>query len=188
MEFRTGYGAAWLDLLSTRLGRYSGRHTEQLDDVGALRRWLSEHDLLPAGRIAPADVDRAQALRESLHALAAATVAGRRPPAADVERVQAALAGEPSPRLRVTADGLRLQRPADVDAALARLARHAVDQLTGPDRARLHACGDDTCAGIFLDETGRRRWCADERCGVKARVRAHRARAAQIRQKPHPVE
>ena len=29
---------------------------------------------------------------------------------------------------------------------------------------------------IFLDETGRRRWCADERCGVKLRVRAHRAR------------
>jgi predicted RNA-binding Zn ribbon-like protein len=63
-----------------------------------------------------------------------------------------------------------------VSEALARLARQSIDDLTGPTRGRLRACGDDTCAGIFLDDTGRRRWCADERCGVRARVRAHRAR------------
>ena len=32
-------------------------------------------------------------------------------------------------------------------------------------------CDDETCAGIFIDHSGRRRWCSDERCGVRARVR-----------------
>jgi predicted RNA-binding Zn ribbon-like protein len=177
VDFRTGYGAAWLDLLATRLGRYSAAEpTEFLADPAALRQWLGEHDLVPAGRIDPDDVANAQALRESLHGLAAAAVAGRRPAAADVHMVAAALLADSPPQLRLTPDGLRAQRPVDIAQALGRLARQAVDQLVGPERVRLRACGDETCAGIFLDDTGRRRWCADERCGVKVRVRAHRAR------------
>ncbi|MFI5897355.1 CGNR zinc finger domain-containing protein [Actinoplanes sp. NPDC051513] len=72
---------------------------------------------------------------------------------------------------------LRLAPPAEVSVALAWLARQAAADLTGPTRQRLHACGDDACSGIFIDHTGRRRWCSDERCGVRARVRAQRARA-----------
>jgi predicted RNA-binding Zn ribbon-like protein len=177
VEFRTGYGAAWLDFLATRLGRYiRSEPTELLADPAALRRWLAEHDLVPAGPISSDDVSRAQALRESLHGLASATVAGRRVARADVHLVTAVLAADRPPQLRPAPEGLRAQRPADIAQALGRLARQAVDQLVGPDRARLQACGDDTCSGIFLDDTGRRRWCADGRCGVKARVRAHRVR------------
>ncbi len=177
MEFRTGYGAAWLDLLATRVGRYGGSAPgELLDDAAALRRWLSDHDLAPGGTIDDADVAAAQELREAMHALAAAAVARRRPHRAAVQVVEAALVADRPPSLRVSSDGLRAQRPVDASEALARLARQSVDNLTGPARDRLRACGDDTCAGIFLDDTGRRRWCADERCGVRARVRAHRAR------------
>jgi predicted RNA-binding Zn ribbon-like protein len=179
VEFRTGYGADWLDLLMTRIGRYRERQTEMLGDPAALRQWLADHDLLPAGRITAEDVARTRDIREALHGLAAATVAGRRPSVADVQLVQAALAADHPPNLRATGTGVRVQRPADVDEALARLARRAVDQLVGPERDRLRPCGDETCAGIFLDETGRRHWCADERCGVRARVRAHRARSRQ---------
>jgi predicted RNA-binding Zn ribbon-like protein len=64
--------------------------------------------------------------------------------------------------------------PSTLAAALARLVRQAVEQL--PD-APLRACDDDECHLAYLDPAGRRRWCAPERCGVKARVRAHRARA-----------
>jgi predicted RNA-binding Zn ribbon-like protein len=177
VEFRTGYGAAWLDLLATRIGRYGGSAPAELvDDAAALRRWLSEHDLAPAGPIHDADVTAAQELREAMHALAAAAVARRRPHRSNVHVVETALAADRPPSLRVGAVGLRAQRPADVSEALARLARQSIDDLTGPARGRLRACGDETCAGIFLDDTGRRRWCADERCGVRARVRAHPAR------------
>jgi predicted RNA-binding Zn ribbon-like protein len=176
VEFRTGYGAAWLDLLATRTGRYGSARAELLGDAEALRQWLTAHDLAPTAGVRAADVAAAQELRESLHALAAATVAGRKPARTDVRVVEAALAADRPPSVRLTPAGLRMQRPADTAEAFARLARQAVDDLTGPERERLRACGDDTCAGIFLDDTGRRRWCADERCGVRARVRAHRAR------------
>jgi predicted RNA-binding Zn ribbon-like protein len=91
--------------------------------------------------------------------------------------VDEALARDAPLRLRRRAGMLVASRPASAREALARLARQAVDDLTEPHPARLRACGDDECSGIFVDPTGRRRWCSDERCGVKARVRAHRARA-----------
>jgi predicted RNA-binding Zn ribbon-like protein len=63
--------------------------------------------------------------------------------------------------------------------ALARVARAAVQDLSGPTGTHLRPCGDDACSGIFVDYTGRRHWCSDERCGNRARVRAHRARARE---------
>jgi predicted RNA-binding Zn ribbon-like protein len=95
----------------------------------------------------------------------------------DVKILQEALASDQPLRIRRSGTDLEVVRPADVSVALGRLARQAAGDLTGPTRGRLHACGDDTCSGIFIDHTGRRRWCSDERCGVRARVRAHRARA-----------
>ena len=47
-EFRTGYGAAWLDLLASLTGRYLAETTELLPDPDAARRWFAEHDLEPA--------------------------------------------------------------------------------------------------------------------------------------------
>jgi predicted RNA-binding Zn ribbon-like protein len=112
-----------------------------------------------------------------LHELARAAATGSAPAPADVRTVDQALVDDAPVRLRRHAGSLTASRPATPRKALARLARQAVDDLTGPHPARLRACGDDECSGIFVDPTGRRRWCSDERCGVKARVRAHRARA-----------
>ncbi|WP_219417452.1 CGNR zinc finger domain-containing protein [Pseudonocardia nigra] len=71
--------------------------------------------------------------------------------------------------------------PPTVAAALARVARQALEHLAGPEAGQLGACAADDCGMAFLDPGGRRRWCAPERCGVRSRVRAHRdrARAAQ---------
>ncbi|WP_407935666.1 CGNR zinc finger domain-containing protein [Jatrophihabitans cynanchi] len=76
-----------------------------------------------------------------------------------------------------TAAGRRDSSRTPTSLALARIAREAVGHLTGPERTRLRACSDETCGGIFLDESGRRRWCSDSLFGSRARVRAHRARA-----------
>ncbi len=176
-EFRTGNGADWLDLLATLLGRYRRKQDERLADPAALRAWLREHGMEPVAAPTAADVDAARSLREAMHRAATATVHGQPPAADDVQMLQDALAADQPPRIARTGAGLQLTRPADVSVALAWLARQAAVDLSGPTRERLHACGDDTCSGIFADHTGRRRWCSDERCGVRARVRAHRARA-----------
>jgi predicted RNA-binding Zn ribbon-like protein len=175
-EFRKGYGRDWLDFTMTLLDRYGEPH----DLVGTpqqLRAWLTEWGLAPSGPVTDDDVARAQRLREALHGLGRSAAAEAQPSRRDVLVLDASLLDDAPLELRRTGRRLAVSRPATTRAALARLARQAADDLTGPHHARLRACGDEECSGVFLDPTGRRRWCSDERCGVKARVRAHRARA-----------
>jgi predicted RNA-binding Zn ribbon-like protein len=175
-KFRSGNGAPWLDLLATLGGRYRARQNDALATPALLREWLSQHDLEPIGAVHEDDLAAARELREALHRMAVAALRDEPPAPADRRRVAGALAADRPLRLNPRAPGLSVARPATAAEALARLARDAVQDLTGARRDQLHACGDDTCSGIFLDTTGRRRWCSDQTCGNRLRVRAHRAR------------
>jgi predicted RNA-binding Zn ribbon-like protein len=175
-EFRTGYGRDWLDFAITMVDRYGAEPRDLVATPARLREWLTEWGLAPAGPVSADDVAEARALREALHGLARAAATGREATPSDVRVVNAVLAEAQPVELRRSGGTVAAVRPTTARQALTRLARQAVDDLTGPNRPRLRTCGDDECSGIFLDPTGRRRWCSDERCGVKARVRAHRAR------------
>lgn len=175
-EFRAGNGTAWLDLLAQLAGRYRERQVDSIDDPAALRAWLRRYGLEPAGTVDAADVRRFQVTREALHRTTVAVLRGDRPDAADLRVLTHALEADRPVTVQATDDGLAVARPDTAAEALARLTRDAVHDLSGPQRAHLHPCGDDTCSGVFLDYTGRRRWCSDERCGNRLRVRAHRAR------------
>ena len=179
--FRTGYGRDWLDFAVTLINRYAAISQDLVAKPAQLRTWLTEWGLAPEGPVTEDDVARARRLREALHGLAKAAALGRRPAEADVRVVDEALHDDVPMGLRRRGATVVASRPATTRQALARLARQAADDLTGVEPVRLRACGDDECSGIFLDPTGRRRWCSDERCGVKARVRAHRARARESR-------
>ncbi len=180
-EFRTGYGRDWLDFAVTLLGRYTDEPRDLIETPAGLRAWLKAWHLVPGATVTDDDVLRAQKLRDALHGLARAAATERSAAPDDVRVLDEALADDTPVRVRRLSGALATSRPASAREALARLARQAVDDLTGPHPARLRACGDDECSGIFVDPTGRRRWCSDERCGVKARVRAHRARARASR-------
>ncbi len=175
-RFRRGNGAAWLDLLSTLAGRYRDEQVDGIDTAERLRAWLREFELEPAGAVTAADVAHAAETREALHRLAVAAVKGVRPTAGDVRRLNAALDRDEGLQASAAEAGLRPRRPGSVDDAVARLARQALVDLSGRGAGTLRACGDDTCSSIFLDLTGRRRWCTDLSCGNRSRVRAHRQR------------
>jgi predicted RNA-binding Zn ribbon-like protein len=113
-----------------------------------------------------------------LHRLAVAAITGARPAPADVRRLNAALDLDAGLQVTAGTTGLRPRRPASVADAVARLARDAVVDLSGRGAGALRACGDDTCSSIFLDLSGRRRWCTDLSCGNRVRVRAHRQRVS----------
>jgi predicted RNA-binding Zn ribbon-like protein len=176
-EFRSGNGAVWLDLLATVNGRYRPVSTDAIETPGTLRAWLRANSLEPTSAVTEDDVGKFQAVREAMHHLAAASVRGQAMPAADVRLLAEALRGDRVLSLRKHRDGFAVGRPESATEALGRLARSAVHDLSDTYRPQLRACGDDTCSGIFLDPTGRRRWCSDERCGNRMRVRAHRARS-----------
>ncbi len=168
-QFATGNGAAWLDLLATLRGRYRDVQIDQVATPAALRAWLLANGLEPTGAVAADDVERTQSVREALHRTTVATVTGRKPARGDVRLLDDILAADRPLSLRTDTGALRLRRPVNAAEALARLTRDAVQLLAGPQRENLHACGDDTCSSVFLDQTGRRRWCSDERCGNRMR-------------------
>ena len=71
-----------------------------------------------------------------------------------------------------------------VPQALSTLAREAV-RLFGPEAGgRIHPCSAEDCSVIYLDTSraGSRRWCSMQRCGNRAKVRKHRAKAAAAAQ------
>ena len=177
-QFRSGNGAAWLDLLAQLAGRYRERQVDAIDTPAALREWLRDYGQEPTSDISTADVERFQVVREALHRTTVAVLRGERARPKDVRVLAEALEADRPLGIRLHDGGIDVVRPADAAEALARLVREAVQDLSGPQAAHLRACGDDTCSGIFLDYTGRRRWCSDERCGNRVRVRAHRARLA----------
>ena len=175
-EFRTGMGAPWLDLLTTRAQRYSDAPVELLTDPGVTEQWLGQYDLAPTTAVSGDDVGVLRELREALHRSAIATIRASAITPRDMRTITAALAADRPLRVRRAPTSLLVARPLSAGEAFARLARDAAEDLVGPQRSLLRPCGDSECSGIFLNHTGRRRWCSDERCGVRARVRSHRAR------------
>ncbi|MCK7622448.1 CGNR zinc finger domain-containing protein [Streptomyces sp. RS10V-4] len=178
LAFRFDCGAVWLNLLATKGRSFSDRPVERLTTPARLATWLDHGELTPAQAPDADDLDQARAVRETLRALALATVDEQPPPADAVADLAAFLAGHRDP-VRLVADGrLRREPPATAGDALARIARQAVDQLTGPDRLALKKCQESDCHGVFIDPPGRRRWCPSPACASRGRVRALRARRA----------
>ncbi len=146
------------------------RQLEIVSAAGAahLRRWGESHPE-EAEKILRAAVE----LREALYGIFQAVAADRRPEAKDLSVLNAWL-----PRLRL---GPSLEWEwgggADApDAFLAPIVRSAIEMLTEANRARLKACGSETCRWVFYDATknASRRWCDMASCGNREKARRFR--------------
>ncbi|HEY0575479.1 MAG TPA: CGNR zinc finger domain-containing protein [Pseudonocardia sp.] len=173
-EFRFDGGATWLDLLATRGRSFGARPIEWLTSPARLAEWLARCHLTPSQPPSAADLASARELRETLRSLALATVSGTPAPADAVADAQRWASG--ASRLRLVDGQLRRESPVTTDEALARIARQALEQLTGAERDQLVSCAEQDCRWVFLDPTGRRRWCPSPACASRGRVRALRAR------------
>ncbi|GAB2684482.1 CGNR zinc finger domain-containing protein [Nocardia thraciensis] len=165
-----------LDFAGTVHSRNTNRR-ERLVVPTDLARWLVDAELLDA---AP-DCDesalrRAVDLRESAYRLAMAAILDEPFDEADRALVNEVARGE-APRIVLEPDAT-VRRSGAVDAALAAIARSAVELLGGSDRGRVKQCGRDGCTRLYVDTSraGTRRWCDMTRCGNRAKSAAFRAR------------
>lgn len=183
-DFRFDCGATWLNLLATSGQTFSAHPIERLDSVMRLSEWLTHCELTPAQPPGPADLSRALAVRETLRAAALPTATGAPVPQPAVAALAELLAQSSATIRLVTGDPPRQRTPADTAEALGRIAHQAAAHLTGVERHDLLVCAEHDCQGIFLDPSGRRRWCPAPACASRGRVRALRARRKQSEQHP----
>ncbi len=167
-----------LELIRDFVNTWGPRSGESLDTPAALRAWLVERRLLPAGvRVSPGDRARAIALREALRAQLlrnndVRVVADTAPleSAARRARLQLTFDGEGTPLLEPRAGG--------VDGALGRILASVAAAHGDGSFPRLKACRADDCRWAFVDNARNRSraWCSMRSCGNRAKMRAFRER------------
>jgi predicted RNA-binding Zn ribbon-like protein len=126
----------------------------------------------------PTDDDlAAHPLRAEIVRIASAVAGGTTPHPADIGVVNEVAARPPLAYALRPEGGTTVVAPT-VAAALATLARDAVDLFGGPLAHRIRICAADNCGLLFVDASrpGKRRWCSMERCGNRAKIRTHRTR------------
>jgi len=116
----------------------------------------------------------ARSLRRALHDLFAAIAARQEPSREAVARLEGDYAQAISASELTEVDGSWQLAWAHDDPRRIRFAAavDAVDLLRDDERlARVRMCPGHNCGWLFVDTSGRRRWCSMEVCGARAKMR-----------------
>jgi predicted RNA-binding Zn ribbon-like protein len=178
LRFHFESGRLCLDFVAT-VGERWRRSFERLRTPQDLGRWLVEASLLSdAPRVEQSELKEARRLRESIYRPARRAGSGR-PEWRDLRELNR-WAAKPPLAPRLGDDGRTVTWVADrpVEAALATIARDAVELFSGPLAARIRECAAPDCALMFVDSSrpGQRRWCSMEACGNRVKTAAYRRR------------
>lgn len=139
--------------------------------------WAVQFARLPPGPVPAAEAVRR--LRTAIRDVLDAHLEGRGARPTSLDDINAAAAAAPtSPRLVVTADGVRGEERWHTEhggnAALAAVAGETVRLLAAPERLLLlRRCANPACSMLFLAENSRRKWCTANICGNRTRVARH---------------
>jgi predicted RNA-binding Zn ribbon-like protein len=125
----------------------------------------------------------ARAFRDALYSLFAAISDGEAVLPDALSLLHAVHAeGVAAARLEPRGDAFALVwAPDEPRRVLFAVAADAVALLAGPGLlARVHRCPGRNCGWLFLDTSGRRRWCSMATCGSRAKMRAMYARRQAV--------
>lgn len=186
-------GELSLDFVNTLSGRKGGGVRERLVDYGSLLAWAQQTGSLSAEQVArlrtearqrPTDaagvVQRAWALREAVHGLHTAGLAGREMSPAELAVLNGELSlAQSALRLESGPSGLEWRwggDEGDLSRVLWPVVRAAAVLLSGAELGRVRECASESCGWLFLDHSRNqsRRWCDMQSCGNRAKVRRHR--------------
>jgi predicted RNA-binding Zn ribbon-like protein len=174
-RFRTGRPC--LDLAHTG---GDGPHAvfELLHEPADVSRWLGVITGLDGIQAGGPDVGAARALRRAVWNAAHDAIGGRPPSGPDRTVINRAAGQMPPVPLLEATGAAAVRRPLAASQVLSLLARDAVDLLAGPLADRIRVCAAPDCGLLYLDQSrsGTRQWCSMQRCGTRAKVRAHRGR------------
>lgn len=151
---------------------------ELLHAPADVARWLGVITGLDDIRAAAGDVDDARALRRAVWNAAHQAIAGHPPADADRATINRSAARTPPVPALLASGSATVRRPLTTSQVLSMLARDAIDLFASPLARRIRVCAAADCGLLYLDQsrTGNRQWCSMQRCGTRAKVKAHRQR------------
>jgi predicted RNA-binding Zn ribbon-like protein len=172
----------WFDSGSVALDfAYAGGFGDGPDSItnpAELGRWLVERfpgvDAEPTER----DLVDGRALQRAVATISRGVSAGVVPAAADVDVVNLFAATPDIPPALGGGSRQAGRSRARVGQTFSAMAREAIEVFGSENAERVRECAADDCHLVFFDESrsNNRRWCSMQRCGNRAKVRAHRSR------------
>jgi predicted RNA-binding Zn ribbon-like protein len=182
-DFRFDTGRLCLDFVAT-VGWRLATPLERLPLPGDLARWFVEAHLCEtAPAMSVSQHTGALALREAIYRSTFAILSHSALDGSDVLLINA-WAAHPIALPQLDGATLRVcwQAAQPVEAALATVARDAVDLLGGQDVELLGACEGSGCGMVFINgsRSKRRRWCSMTECGNLSKVHEYRQRRKGI--------
>ncbi|MEU0791476.1 CGNR zinc finger domain-containing protein [Amycolatopsis sp. NPDC005961] len=170
-----------LALVNTRrLG--AGGEVDDLAEPPAAASWLG---LPPATSLDAEDLSRVTDLRAAVRELLAALAEDRAPSTGAVETVNAAASADAAAPQLTWPSGPHREwhstSPGTLSAALAALARDAIEVVTGDLGPLVRPCEAHGCVRFFFREHARRRWCSTT-CGDRVRAARHQRLVVEQRE------
>lgn len=181
-------GSVALDFATTGAigGAAAAAGVERFHSPDDLTEWLRERFPVAVGQARSRDLFDAVALRDAIARMAVA--ASRREPAraGDIDLVNLYAATPDVPPVLGGGSRQAGRSVHTVPQALSTIARDAVDLFSPANLERIRECSGEDCEIVYLDTSraATRRWCSMQRCGNRAKVRAHRARKSGRTPKP----
>ena len=178
-------GAVCLDLANSvdwsAAGDERPAHTEALSTPMDLAVWGARLGLATRSDLSVTGLElkATRRLRLAIHRAFAAIAAGDDPPQQATDALMSHYADAiAAGRLECDPGRWRIAwAPEDPRRIRFAAAVSAIELVMDPTQlARVRVCPGDNCGWLFLDATGRRRWCSMEACGSRAKMRRLYAR------------
>ncbi len=156
---------------------------ERLHAPDDLTTWLRDRFPVAVGTARSRDLFDAISLRDAIGRMAQAAARGDDVRSQDIDLVNLYAATPDIPPVLAGGSRQAGRSVQTVGQALSTIARDAVDLFGDVNADRIRECSGD-CGIVYLDTSraAPRRWCSMQRCGNRAKVRAHRARARKADQ------
>lgn len=152
---------------------------ERLHAPDDLSSWLHDRFPVAVGSARSRDLFDAISLRDAIGRMAQASAHDEALRTSDIDLVNLYAATPDIPPVLAGGSRQAGRSVQTVAQALSTIARDAVDLFDPANHGRIRECSGSDCEIVYLDTSraATRRWCSMQRCGNRAKVRAHRARA-----------
>jgi predicted RNA-binding Zn ribbon-like protein len=182
-DFRFCSGRLCLNFVAT-VGDRAHYAFDRWRDEDDFARWCVESGLLPRSiSINRRQLAQARELREAIHGSVQCALHSRMPKKNALHALNRhAVHPDLIPQISKIGKPPTWNSPTPFEAVLSKVARDAIDLLSGGQLHRVRECADEHCSVLFMDASrpGKRRWCTMDGCGNKGKKAAYRMRQKSL--------